>query len=166
MAGRVPLLRWQENERGLFCCKPGLGKRIMVSCCKAILILFLCSLKGLEALWSGKNYGVRNLESWIQVLAWLSPLNVALDMTQPLPRPLSCLSGGENQRQPLYILGVASNKRYEMQLLVLCLGCKGPACVGSGCQSARPGSSRLWLGDKLREASSLSAWKGSWKEVA
>lgn len=36
MAGKFSLLRWQENERGLFCCEYGLGKGVVVSCSKAI----------------------------------------------------------------------------------------------------------------------------------
>lgn len=69
------------------------------------------SCKGLAALWGGKKQGVRSMESWIQVLAWLPPLTLALGMAQPLHGPLSCLLGGTRQTEPLYTLEVASNKR-------------------------------------------------------
>lgn len=92
-----------------------------------------------------------------------STLNVALATSQPLPGPLSCLPGGESQTE--HRLGVVSNKRGEVQHPSLCLSHKGPAYVGTGCQSARPGSFKLWSRNKTRGASGLSAWKGSWEKV-
>lgn len=72
MAGRFTLLRWQKNESVFFCWECGLGNVAVVSCPKAILRL-LISLLEKSGSTSGKKHGVRSLESWIQVLAWLPP---------------------------------------------------------------------------------------------
>lgn len=76
MAGRFPLLRWLENEKGLFCYECGLGKGVVVSCSKAILILsFLLERSGSTIGWKNSM----GLEVWKSGFkSWLGfHLNVA-----------------------------------------------------------------------------------------
>ena len=75
----------------------GLARELWFPASKPFSDSWFLSWKGLAALWGGKKHGVRSLESWIQILAWLPPLNVALGMAQTLPGPLSCLPGGASQ---------------------------------------------------------------------
>jgi hypothetical protein len=104
------------------------------------------------------------LKSWIQVLPWLLPLNVALGTAQHFLGPLPVFLVGRVRQSPSQT-GAASSKRWGVcSTQLMCLAYSSSACVGIGCQSARPQSSRLWSGDR-RRGSWLLAWKGFGEEV-
>lgn len=96
-----PLLMWLKNERGLFCCERGLGKGVVVSCSKAILLLsFLLERSGSTIGWKNSM----GLEVWKSGFKfWLGfHLNVALGGYGLVPPWASFLYSlwGESDRAP------------------------------------------------------------------
>lgn len=61
-----------------------------------------------------EKHGVRSPESWIQVLSWLLPLNMALGMAQPLPGPPVFLVQQVRQ-SPMHTWEMARSKRWVVQ---------------------------------------------------